>query len=155
MGLLDAIGLGRLREGLARTREGIVGRVARLASTRATIDDAVIEQVEEILISSDVGVGTSGAIIESIRARVRDERYSNTADLMRLLKDEIARQFAAVPLPRADALAIGDERPHVIIVVGINGVGKTTTIGKLAHKFVGRGQKVVIAAADTFRAAAN
>lgn len=155
MGLLDAIGLGRLREGLARTREGIVGRVARLATTRATIDEAVIEQVEEILISSDVGLDASGAIIQSIRSRVKEERYSSTAELLRLLKDEIARQFAAAPSSGADPLAISDHLPHVILVVGINGVGKTTTIGKLAHKFVRGGHRVIIAASDTFRAAAN
>ena len=155
MGLLDAVGLGKLREGLARTREGIVGKVRRLATTRSTIDDSVIEQVEEILIASDVGVATSEVIIQGIRARVKEERYGSSDELLGLLKDEIARQFAASPSAGTDPLAIGDQRPYVIMVVGINGVGKTTTIGKLAHAFVQRGLKVVIAAADTFRAAAN
>ncbi len=156
MGILDRLKLGKLKEGLTRTRESLVYRVTRLATAKATIDDELLDQLEEILISADVGMATTGQIIEAIRARAKQDRYASTAELFDLLKDEIRRQFVqGTDGTGADPFALGPARPHVIMVVGINGVGKTTTIGKLAHTYVASGKKVVIAAADTFRAAAN
>src|SRR5512140_575921 len=156
MGILDRLKLGKLKEGLAKTRESLVNRVTRLATAKATIDDDLLDQLEEILVSADVGMATTGQIIEAIRARARQDRYASTAELYDLLKDEIRRQFVhGSDGSTADPFALGPAKPYVIMVVGINGVGKTTTIGKLAHIYVESGKKVVIAAADTFRAAAN
>ena len=182
MGLLDRLGFGKLKEGLARTREGLLGKITRLATTRAVIDDRTLDELEEILIAADVGVGATGEIIEAIRKRVKSDRYEDSGALTALVRDEIRRQFPAVmtpgspaargpsdrsaraarrpgPAAAASGLPVADRelptKPYVILVVGINGVGKTTTIGKLAHRYVREGKKVVIAAADTFRAAAN
>ena len=152
MGVLDRLGFARLREGLAKTREGLVGKVLRLVPVGGRIDEELLEKLEEVLIAGDVGVQTSSEIIEAIRAKARQEGSVN--DLAGLLKDEIRRHFAGLPRPGAGpAEATG--RPRIVMVVGINGVGKTTTIGKLAHLHIREGKRVVIAAADTFRAAAN
>lgn len=154
MGFLDKLGFNKLKEGLSKTREGIVGKVARLITTKSKIDDVTLEQVEEILIGADVGVDTSMAIIESIRKRVKEERYGDSSELQHLLRDEVQQQFSSRN-EREDAFELPSHKPHVIMVVGINGVGKTTTIGKLANIYVKAGKKVVIGSADTFRAAAN
>jgi len=154
MGLLDKIGLGRLREGLARTRENLVGRVAKIVQSRTSIDDELLDEMEEVLIAGDVGVDTSLEIIAGLRARVKAEGYQDPAMLTGLLKEEIQKRLGAPP-EGENPFALPSPRPAVIMVVGINGVGKTTTIGKLAHEFVRAGNRVVIAAADTFRAAAN
>jgi fused signal recognition particle receptor len=155
MGFLDRIGFGKLKEGLAKTRDTLVGKVSRLVATRTTIDDDLLEQLEEILIAGDVGVGTSTEIIEGLRQTVKKEGYTDPAQLNELLKQEIQTRFAGTPAAVDDPFALPEDRPYVIMVVGINGVGKTTTIGKLAHEYVRSGKNVVIAAADTFRAAAN
>jgi fused signal recognition particle receptor len=154
MGFFDKFGFTRLKDGLAKTREGIVGKVARLVTTKATIDDATLERVEEILIGADVGVATSMAIIEAIRKRVKEERYADATELNRLLRDEIQMQFSG-EARNGEAFELPSSKPYVVMVVGINGVGKTTTIGKLATIYVRGGKKVVIGSADTFRAAAN
>jgi len=156
MGFLDALGLSKLTDGLRKTREGLLGKVTRLVTARGKIDDALLEQLEEALIGADVGLDASLDIVAAIRERVKRERYEDAAELQHLLRDEIRRQFGtAASDPSADPYALPADRPAVIMVVGINGVGKTTTIGKLAHNHGRLGRKVVIAAADTFRAAAN
>ncbi|MEK9138054.1 MAG: signal recognition particle-docking protein FtsY [Bacteroidota bacterium] len=156
MGFLDKIGFTKLKEGLAKTRDGIVGKVAKLVTTKTTIDDDLLEQVEEILIAGDVGVDATMSIIEAIKQRVKEERYTDASELNHLLKDEIQRQFAnGQPDGGSDPFTLPEVKPYVILIVGINGVGKTTSIGKLAHQYIRAGKKVVIAAADTFRAAAN
>jgi fused signal recognition particle receptor len=155
MGFLDRLGI--LKGSLSRTREGLVGKVVRLISTKSTIDDDTLAGIEEILIGGDVGVGTANDIMEGIRRRVKEERYVDSAELLTILKDEVSRQFAGDhpgAVGKAEVLP-PDVKPYVIMVVGINGVGKTTTIGKLANQYTLEGKKVVIAAADTFRAAAN
>jgi fused signal recognition particle receptor len=153
MGLRESLNLTRLKEGLARTRNGLVEKINRLVNASTAIDDSVLESLEEILIQADVGVATTMAVIESIRERVRREGYTSTEELNSLLRSEVARQFQ-VESGTPDQL-VPSASPHVILVVGINGVGKTTTIGKLAHRYVRLGRSVVIGAADTFRAAAN
>lgn len=153
MGILDNIGFSRLKDGLAKTRDGLFGKVTRLVTTRSKLDDATLDELEEILISADVGLETSMSIIESIRKRVKEERYADAAELTTLLRDEIQRQFA-VGVESAP-FALPATKPYVMMVVGINGVGKTTTIGKLAHIYTQQGKSVVIGSADTFRAAAN
>ena len=154
MGLFESIQ--RLRETLTKTREGIVGKVARLVGAGGRIDEETLEGLEEILLGADVGMDTVTRGIDAIRARVKGEGRSESSDLLPLLKEEIARQFAADGAsPPPEPFALPSARPWVIMVVGINGVGKTTSIGKLAHQYVRAGYKVMIAAADTFRAAAN
>jgi fused signal recognition particle receptor len=154
MGFLDSLGLSKLTEGLRRTREGLLGKVTRILTTKSTIDDELLDQLEEALIAADVGVDASLAIIGEVRRRVKEERYEDAAELHGLLRDEIRRQFGGAD-SGDEPFALPADRPAVIMVVGINGVGKTTTIGKLAHNHIRRGHTVVIAAADTFRAAAN
>ena len=154
MGFFDKLGFNKLKEGLSKTREGIVGKVARLITTKSKINDITLEQVEEILIGADVGVDTAVSIIDAIRIRVKEERYADASELNVLLKDEIQRQFSQGTFER-DAFQLPTYKPHVMMVVGVNGVGKTTTIGKLANIYVKAGKKVVIGSADTFRAAAN
>lgn len=149
MGLFD-----KLKQGLSRTRENLVEKVSRLVTGKSTIDDDLLERLEETLIAADVGVTATTAIIEAIRSRVKEERYASASELQGLLRDEIRRQFAGAPGAEAP-FALPADRPHVVMVVGVNGVGKTTTIGKLAHRYIQGGLTVVIAAADTFRAAAN
>ncbi len=154
MGLLNA--LQKFRNGLAKTRESIVAKVDRLVRAKGTIDDQMLENLEEILLAGDVGVQTTTSILEHIKQRVKEEKYESSAELMRLLKSEVASLLHANGADPGDTLALpAAPRPYVIMVVGINGVGKTTTIGKLAYNYRNRGYKVVIGAADTFRAAAN
>jgi len=154
MGLLDKLGFGRLKEGLARTREGIVERVSRIVSTRRTIDEELLAELEEILIGADIGLETTGAIIDGVRRRAKEKGFTDSDQLNELLKEQMRALLAGADT-QADPLALPADRPAVIMVVGINGVGKTTTIGKLAHEHVRKGGRVIIAAADTFRAAAN
>jgi fused signal recognition particle receptor len=155
MGLLDKIGVGRLREGLSRTRDGIFGAFTRILTGSVTIDDQLLENMEETLIAGDVGAGTAVEIMNALRERCKKDLVKDAAALLPLLKNEIAdRLRAAAPAGEAP-FALPTVRPFVVMVVGINGVGKTTTIGKLAHRYVGQGYRVMIAAADTFRAAAN
>jgi fused signal recognition particle receptor len=157
MGFFDKFTLSRLKEGLAKTRENILGKVQKILLGRTVIDDALIDSLEEILLGADVGVSTTSKIIQDIRSRVKQEKVENPAQLDGLLREEIRKFLSDCPLEAGDpfALPAGEIRPRVVMVVGVNGVGKTTTIGKLAHNYKTAGLKVLIAAADTFRAAAN
>jgi fused signal recognition particle receptor len=156
MGFFDKFKLDRLKEGLAKTRENLFGKVQRVLSTKSTIDDEMIDRIEEILIAGDVGLSTATMIIERIRTRVKRDRYENPEVLDTLLRDEIQQLLVGDSSEAGEPFAIpAAHRPHVIMVVGVNGVGKTTTIGKLAHNYRSAGKSVLIAAADTFRAAAN
>ncbi len=156
MGFLDSFKLTRLKEGLARSREQIVGKLQRLVTAKSRIDDEMIENLEEILLAADVGSSTTGDVIEHIRSRVRKEKYENPGELDHLLRDEIRTLLvdAGEASDQPFSLPVG-KRPFVVMIVGVNGVGKTTTIGKLAHHYRLAGNRVLIAAADTFRAAAN
>ena len=148
--------LSKLKSGLAKTRDSIVSKVQQLAATKSAIDDDLFGQLEGILIGGDVGVQTTALILAHLKRRVKEEKYDSTDHLMKLLKEEVSdllhvedgKESALNTLPGAD-------RPFVIMVVGVNGAGKTTTIGKLAYQYRVAGHKVVIGAADTFRAAAN
>jgi fused signal recognition particle receptor len=156
VGLFDKLKFSRLKEGLARTRDSLFGRVERILTARAKIDDSVLEELEEVLIRCDVGVGTTETIIGNIRDRVKRDRYESAEELNALLREEIAKLAVSPGAETGDPFTRQLEgAPHVIMVVGVNGVGKTTTIGKLASQFKQAGRSVVIAAADTFRAAAN
>ncbi len=145
----------KLDKGLSKTRSTFISRLSKAMAGSSTVDAEVLDQLEEILISSDVGVGTTIKIIERIEARVARDKYLGTDELNRILKEEVTallyeNEAEDVPGPMGNNAEI----PYVIMVVGVNGVGKTTTIGKLAHKFRLGGKKVVVGAADTFRAAA-
>lgn len=156
MAFFDNIKFTRLKEGLAKTRESLFGKVHKLLAEKSRIDDDVIERVEEILLSGDVGTATTTTIIHRIKERVKKDKYEDIGQLDRLLRDEIQGLLADGVSPEPGFLEIpAGLKPYVIMIVGVNGVGKTTTIGKLAHNYRVAGRKVMIAAADTFRAAAN
>lgn len=144
-----------LDQGLSKTKEGFFSKIARAVAGKSTVDADVLDNLEEILITSDVGVETTIKIIRRIEDRVSRDKYVNTSELDRILREEIAALLAenkSADTPDFD-LPTG-KKPYVIMVVGVNGVGKTTTIGKLAHQFKKAGKNVMLGAADTFRAAA-
>lgn len=154
---VDNLRYDRLKEGLARTREGITEKIGVAVRQNRKIDDALLDELEEALIMADVGADTTVEISDNLRDRVRSGGFTDAGDLSRLLREEITRLLRKSPSADNDRLfqIPPDKRPHVIMVVGVNGVGKTTTIGKLAYNYRNAGLKVLIGAADTFRAAAN
>lgn len=145
-----------LDNGLDKTKQSIFDKITRAVAGRSTIDDDVLDNLEEILVTSDVGVETTLRIIERIQDRVARDKYVGTSELHEILRQEIANLLAENEREELDGFNVreGIKRPYVILVVGVNGVGKTTTIGKLAHQFKKAGNKVILGAADTFRAAA-
>lgn len=145
-----------LDKGLEKTKTGFFNKLAHAVAGRTTIDDDVLDDLEEAFITSDVGVETTLKIIDRIRARVAKDRYVGSAELNELLCDEITQMLADNENSIGEDFQVpaGIEKPYVIMVVGVNGVGKTTTIGKLAYQFKKAGNKVLLGAADTFRAAA-
>ena len=144
-----------LNKGLEKTRTSVFDRISKAIIGKSTVDDEVLDNLEEILVTSDVGVDTTLKIIDRIQKRVARDKYLGTSELNGILKEEIASLLqennsgdgSTFDLPE-------DKKPYVIMVVGVNGVGKTTTIGKLAYNFKTAGKKVVLGASDTFRAAA-
>jgi fused signal recognition particle receptor len=156
LGFLDAFKFSRLKEGLTKTRETLVSKVNRLIFAKGKIDDEFLTELDEILITSDVGVETTAAIIASIKKRSKEQKYESKEELDGLVRDEIADAFKKNTGYTADPFEFPPHtKPYVIMVVGVNGVGKTTTIGKLAYNYKLAGKNVIIGAADTFRAAAN
>ena len=145
-----------LDQGLSKTKESVFGKLARAIVGKTEIDDDVLDNLEEVLVTSDVGVETTLKIIERIQARAARDKYMNTKELNRLLKEEIAELLMENNTADSGSFDFPTTpgNPYVIMVVGVNGVGKTTTIGKLAHQFKKAGKKVYLGAADTFRAAA-
>lgn len=144
-----------LNQGLSKTKESFFGKLSKAIAGRSKVDDDVLDSLEEVLISSDVGVHTTLRIIERIQKRVAREKYLGTNELNLILKDEIAALLSENNTLDLDDFTLPQNtRPYVILVVGVNGVGKTTTIGKLAYQYKQKGLKVILAAADTFRAAA-
>jgi len=145
-----------LEQGLQKTREGFLGKITKAIAGKSTVDEEVLDNIEDAFVSADVGIQTTVQIIENIEKRVAKDKYLNTAELNSILKEEIQNVLITAPqdssyenyeLPKG-------HKPHVILVVGVNGVGKTTTIGKLAHNFSKAGKSVLLGAGDTFRAAA-
>ena len=144
-----------LDKGLEKSKESVLGKISRAIAGKSTVDEDVLDNLEEALITSDVGVDTTLRIIERIQERVKRDKYLGTAELNTILVDEVASLLAENN--STQVLDFSDElpcKPYVIMVVGVNGVGKTTTIGKLAHQYKQAGKKVYLGAADTFRAAA-
>ncbi len=161
MGLFDKI-FGKkqqqetLNQGLEKTREGFFSKITKAIAGKSTVDEEVLDELENALVSADVGIETTVKIIEQIEKRVAKDKYLNTSELNKILKEEIQNILVAAP---QDGSYVNYElpaghKPHIILVVGVNGVGKTTTIGKLAHNFKLAGKSVLLGAADTFRAAA-
>ena len=144
-----------LDKGLSKTKESVFGKIARAVAGKSKVDDEVLDNLEEVLITSDVGVETTLNIIKRIETRVAKDKYVNTQELNNILREEIAALLMENnTVDAADFDVPQDKTPYVIMVVGVNGVGKTTTIGKLAYQFKKAGKKVYLGAADTFRAAA-
>ncbi len=145
-----------LDKGLNKTREGMFSKIKHAIAGKSTIDDDVLDNLEEAFITSDVGVETTLKIIEKIQARVAKDKYVGSDELNNMLCDEITQLLADNNNAESEDFTVpADKKPYVIMVVGVNGVGKTTTIGKLAHQFKKSGNKVVLGAADTYRAAAD
>ncbi len=144
-----------LDKGLSKTKENVFSKLTRAIAGKSKVDDEVLDNLEEVLITSDVGVDTTLKIIERIEKRVARDKYVTTQELTTLLRDEIATLLTENNTEDAESFTVPeDKKPYVIMVVGVNGVGKTTTIGKLAYQFKKAGKNVYLGAADTFRAAA-
>jgi fused signal recognition particle receptor len=144
-----------LDKGLEKTKENVFKKITRIIAGKSKVDDSILDDLEEILISSDVGVDTTLRIIKRIEERISKDKYLGTAELNGILKEEITNLLVNNSATTFNDYNFDDRKaPYVIMVVGVNGVGKTTTIGKLAYKFKAAGKKVIIGAGDTFRAAA-
>lgn len=143
-----------LDKGLEKTKEGFLSKITKAVAGKSTVDDDVLDNLEEVLVTSDVGVTTTLKVIDRIQARVAKDKYLSTSELNGLLRDEIQLLLAENNSNDFRNFEYGQHKPYVIMVVGVNGVGKTTTIGKLANKLKAENLKVVLGAADTFRAAA-
>ncbi len=144
-----------LDKGLSKTKESVFSKIARAVAGKTKVDDEVLDNLEEVLITSDVGVETTLNIIKRIEERVARDKYVNTQELNRILREEIAALLTENNTMDSEEFSVPEgKKPYVIMVVGVNGVGKTTTIGKLAYQFKKKGLSVYLGAADTFRAAA-
>lgn len=160
MGFLEKLGFKkkeRLEEGVKKSRDGIMSKLARVVAGKTTIDTQVLDELEEVLVTSDVGVKTTLDIIDRIEARAKTDKYVTQDELQQMLREEIQLLLERdnTQLMSSDLIEKKpEERPHVIMIVGVNGVGKTTSIGKLAHLYNAAGHQVILGAADTFRAAA-
>lgn len=158
MGLFDFFSKKKketLDKGLEKTKQSVFSKLTHIIAGKSKVDEEVLDELEEVLISSDVGVDTTIKIIRRIEERVARDKYVNTGELTAILRDEIAQLLIENnTIDEQDFSLPSDKKPYVIMVVGVNGVGKTTTIGKLAHQFKEAGKSVYLGAADTFRAAA-
>jgi len=144
-----------LDKGLEKTKEGFLARVTKAIAGKSTVDEEVLDNLEEALVGADVGIDTTVQIISRIENRVAKDKYLNTAELQAILKEEVEKILVDAPENDYQDFRIpSGKKPYVILVVGVNGVGKTTTIGKLAHHFKAAGHSVLLGAGDTFRAAA-
>ena len=144
----------KLDKGLEKTKESVFSKLTRIVAGKSKVDAEVLDDLEEVLITSDVGVQTTVKIIERIESRVDKDKFLGTSELNSILREEISELLSENHSEELQDFSIPDKRPYVIMVVGVNGVGKTTTIGKLACQLKKKGLKVVLGAADTFRAAA-
>ncbi|HEY6956619.1 MAG TPA: signal recognition particle receptor subunit alpha, partial [Flavisolibacter sp.] len=144
-----------LDEGLQKTKENFFAKVSKAIAGKSTVDEEVLDNLEEALVSADVGIDTTVTIIDQVEKRVAKDKYLNTTELNKILQEEIENLLIDAPSSNTyDFHSDLPTKPYVILVVGVNGVGKTTTIGKLAYNFKGAGKSVLLGAADTFRAAA-
>lgn len=144
-----------LDEGLQKTKDGFFSRIGKVIAGKSTVDEEVLDNLEEALVSADVGVDTTLEIIQRIEKRVQQDKYLNTSELNRILRGEIENILKESGSAGMESFELPPVKPYVILVVGVNGAGKTTTIGKLAYNFKKAGHSVLLGAADTFRAAAT
>ncbi|MDR0927384.1 MAG: signal recognition particle-docking protein FtsY [Ignavibacteria bacterium] len=153
----STLGVTKIKEGLTKTRKTFSNNLRSVLGVGRKIDDALLDEIEELLILADIGIDTTEQIISNLRKRVKSENWENSEDLYKLLRQEIEKLMVASPSMDNDRLyeLDADNKPYIILVIGVNGVGKTTTIGKLAYNYKNAGKDVIIGAADTFRAAAN
>jgi len=152
MSLFKNFSLGKLKEGLSKTREKIFNSISETVTGKAVIDEMTLEKIEEILLSSDIGFDSTEKIIESVKINLKSEKDRSGEKIIDLIKEELTNILTVANLNGSE---IKLAKPYIILIVGVNGVGKTTTIGKLANNYKKIGKKVIVGAADTFRAAAN
>lgn len=150
MSFFKNFSLDKIKNGLSKTRKKIVQSISETLTGKAQIDDNTLDQIEEILITSDIGVDTAGMIIENVRKALKSEKDRSADNVLNLIKTELYQI-----LPDSNNKILLSSKPYIILVVGVNGVGKTTSIGKLAYNYKNLGYRVIVGAADTFRAAAN
>ena len=144
-----------LNQGMQATREGFLARIGKVLLGKGKVDEEVLNRLEEALITADVGVDTTLAIMEEVEKRVRRDKYTDTTELNQILQESISSMLVDAPADAQTGYSLPeDKKPYVLLVVGVNGVGKTTTIGKLAHQYKNAGYQIMLGAADTFRAAA-
>ncbi len=143
-----------LDQGLEKTKQGFFERISKVIIGKTTVDDALLDELEEALIGADVGVDTTLSLIDRIQEQVKKDKYLSTSELNKILHDEIVSLLVDAPSDQMGFQPPANKKPYVILVVGVNGVGKTTTIGKLAHQYKQAGNQVILGAGDTFRAAA-
>lgn len=155
MKLFKNLNFDKLKTGLEKTRKKLVDSISEVVSGKAKIDDKTIEEIEEILISSDIGAEASLKIIEKTREILRNERDRSKINVVEIIKEELTQLLSKYETEVDESEKIEKFRPYVVLIIGVNGAGKTTTIGKLAHNYKKSGLNVVIGSADTFRAAAN
>jgi len=155
MGLFNNFNFDRLKSGLSKTRDKIINSITETVSGKASIDEKTLDEIEEILISSDIGFDTVEKIIEDSRIQLKSEKDRSGLNIIQTVKNELVSVFDFGNSQPDKLDSINKFKPYVILIVGINGAGKTTTIGKLAYNFKNAGLKVIVGAADTFRAAAN
>ena len=152
MSLFKNFSLGKLKEGLSKTREKIVNSITETVTGKAVIDEMTLDKIEEILLSSDIGFDTTEKIIEAVKRNLKSEKERSSEKIIEIVKEELTNVLAnSNNIPNS----ILNSKPYIVLIVGVNGVGKTTTIGKLANNYRKIGKKVIVGAADTFRAAAN
>ena len=156
MSIFDALKFSRLKEGLTKTRDALATKINRLVFAKSTVDQEFLERLEEILIGADIGVDTVNLILSSVKDRAKGQKYENAEELDSIIRSTVEEALITHPENSSDPFASEfSSKPHVMMIVGVNGVGKTTTIGKLAFNYKSSGKSVLIGAADTFRAAAN
>ena len=154
MSLFKNLNFDKLKDSLSKTREKLVNRINETVSGKAILDNELLDEIEEILLSSDVGFDTTAQIIENSRIKLKEEKDRSKTNIIDIIKNEMIKVLGN-NLKSVQEFNFEKYKPYVILIVGVNGVGKTTTIGKLAYNFKQSGLNVIIASADTFRAAAN
>jgi fused signal recognition particle receptor len=152
MSLFKNFNIGKLKEGLSKTREKILNSITETVTGKAVIDEISIDRIEEILLSSDIGFDTTERVIDSVKKNLKSEKDRSGDNIIQVVKNELSNVLSTT---KTNGISIPTTGPYIILVVGVNGVGKTTTIGKLASNYKKIGKKVIVGAADTFRAAAN